>query len=226
MFPHCRRGQDTASTSCVPPLSRLRHRLSSRVRRYYQLVKRPIDLGAIKARVDGQGYFALAEFEADMRLLFANARAFDEATNHPADRLVSADADALEAAMDAAMAKHIPNGLKYNRRPAGQPASPSPKKPPAAAAAGAKRGSTSSKASKETKVAAAVAAAVVEEDEAAETPSTTTSGLSSNKEMYMRAWEAVRGVRDGRRERVRAPKRDPGSAAVPITAKAVPATAC
>jgi hypothetical protein len=45
---------------------------------YYDIVAKPIDLSAIKAKIDGKRYFSVKEFEADMKQLFNNARLFDE----------------------------------------------------------------------------------------------------------------------------------------------------
>ena len=70
---------------------------------YYQLVKNPIDLGTIEDRMEEGAYKDLAAMEADLRLLFANARSFDAATSDVDQRFVTDDANALEAAMDAAI---------------------------------------------------------------------------------------------------------------------------
>ena len=63
----------------------------------------PIDLNTIKDRIDQGGYTNLAEVEADMRRLFDNARMFDAATSNAKERFVTDDANALEAAMSAAI---------------------------------------------------------------------------------------------------------------------------
>ena len=65
---------------------------------YFKLVERPIDLMAIREKIEkAQAYRSLAELEADMVLLFNNARKFDVYANEdPADRLVSVDANALQ----------------------------------------------------------------------------------------------------------------------------------
>jgi transcriptional regulator with XRE-family HTH domain len=66
-------------------------------------VESPIDLNTIKDRIDQGGYTNLAEVEADMRRLFDNARMFDAATSNAKERFVTDDANALEAAMSAAI---------------------------------------------------------------------------------------------------------------------------
>eukprot|EP01043_Picozoa_sp_COSAG02_P041561 COSAG02_NODE_3456_length_6705_cov_54.526037_1_plen_1765_part_10 len=79
---------------------------------YYRLVENPIDLRTIEDRIDAGAYKSLAAVEADMRLLFDNARVFDAATSDANERFVTDDANALQAAMSAAIqaAKGQPSG--------------------------------------------------------------------------------------------------------------------
>ena len=64
---------------------------------YYEIIKEPIDLNTIRANIDSEEYSDMKEFEADMKLLFNNARRFDKEVNLPEDQaFLSRDADALQ----------------------------------------------------------------------------------------------------------------------------------
>jgi hypothetical protein len=66
---------------------------------YYSVVKLPIDMSMIKQKIESEEYESMAAMEKDMMLLFDNARKFDAYTHPETERQVSADADALQAAM-------------------------------------------------------------------------------------------------------------------------------
>jgi hypothetical protein len=66
---------------------------------YYEIVDRPIDLYTIKARIENNEYADHKAMQADMMLLFNNARKFDSSINEPDDRWVTEDADALQESM-------------------------------------------------------------------------------------------------------------------------------
>ena len=66
---------------------------------YYGIIKKPIDMSMIKQKIESQEYGSMDAMAKDMTLLFDNARKFDGSVNPESEREVSADADALEAAM-------------------------------------------------------------------------------------------------------------------------------
>ena len=70
---------------------------------YYKIVKQPIDLTMIKARIDGDGggYADLGALEKDLLLLFANAKRFDADANDEDDDSLTGDATALLSVMKA-----------------------------------------------------------------------------------------------------------------------------
>jgi hypothetical protein len=70
---------------------------------YYDLIKQPIDLLSIRGKVKANEYAITEDFERDMRLLFSNARRFDEEVNLPDEQSISRDADALEAVTRASL---------------------------------------------------------------------------------------------------------------------------
>lgn len=54
----------------------------SYVPNYYQVIKNPMDLGTIKAKIDGRRYNNVYEFRDDVRLTFNNCRIFNPPGNH------------------------------------------------------------------------------------------------------------------------------------------------
>ncbi|KAJ1547279.1 hypothetical protein HK405_006274, partial [Cladochytrium tenue] len=74
-------------------------------RDYYSLIKNPIALDTIDKRVRLAAYAAPAAFAADLRLMFANARAYNQEGSE-----VVEDADEMERILDDALAALAPGG--------------------------------------------------------------------------------------------------------------------
>ena len=156
---------------------------------YYKLVENPIDLTTIKKKVDADQYADIAALEADLLLLFDNARTFDEATTPAGERFVSEDADAMQAAMEVAIEKNGGEPSTSTARPGKKskptPASKSKSKSKAKPKKAAPKPKAKPKAKPKPKPKAAAEAL---------------SAAELHKRC-MRVWDEVAGVMDGERPR-------------------------
>jgi hypothetical protein len=71
---------------------------------YYAVVKKPIDLTAIKGKVEERKYRTLTAMEEDINLLLANTRAFDQCLNPGGSQQVCKDTEVIEAVLQREMA--------------------------------------------------------------------------------------------------------------------------
>ncbi|TBU43114.1 SNF2 family N-terminal domain-containing protein [Dichomitus squalens] len=69
---------------------------------YYQLIQQPIALSTIRKRISSHYYKNVLDFREDMRLMFNNARTYNQEGSW-----VYVDAEEMEKVFDAAFAKHI-----------------------------------------------------------------------------------------------------------------------
>ena len=69
---------------------------------YYHLIQHPIALSTIRKRISSHYYKNVLDFREDMRLMFNNARTYNQEGSW-----VYVDAEEMEKALNAAFAKHI-----------------------------------------------------------------------------------------------------------------------
>jgi hypothetical protein len=83
---------------------------------YYEVVKRPIDLTMIKEKVDDGKFKTMAAFGEDMKLMFANARLYDDAANAGANSgEIAAVENLLEMEM-VDMMEQVNDAAEHNKR--------------------------------------------------------------------------------------------------------------
>ena len=69
---------------------------------YYQLIQQPIALSTIRKRISSHHYRNVLDFREDMRLMFNNARTYNQEGSW-----VYVDAEEMEKAFDAAFVKNV-----------------------------------------------------------------------------------------------------------------------
>lgn len=69
---------------------------------YYQLIQQPIALSTIRKRISSHYYKSVLDFREDMRLMFNNARTYNQEGSW-----VYVDAEEMEKAFDTAFTKHV-----------------------------------------------------------------------------------------------------------------------